>query len=311
MKSEISIDKVTQEEIKIFFQNPKNKIYNSEDKKYKTTLKLITEKLEESEKTDEKYNINLPKYLMDYRGYFSYLGYLNSNFERELFGINYFTNDSIYIGEFNNNKMNGYGFYLYEDSKKFYFGKFENGIKNGKGLFIWRKRNNYEESLNNYSYDAFLGNIKDNELIDGLYFKQINTTNDKYSFIYKGKFKDNLFNDEHAILIDLTNKFSCLGEFNDNNFLSGHILNYIEENNNISTKDILRFNLEEKTNEIQKAEEEILSSIVDLISKNYFSKIHNYYHNIIQILKLYNSIESIEHLNLEFFANQLLQFEYF
>ena len=101
------------------------------------------------------------------------------------------------------------------------------------------------------------------------------------------------------------------GEFNDNNFLSGHILNYIEENNNISTKDILRFNLEEKTNEIQKAEEEILSSIVNLISKNYFSKIHNYYHNIIQILKLYTSIESIEHLNLEFFANQLLQFEYF
>ena len=89
-------------------------------------------------------------------------------------------------------------------------------------------------------------------MIEGLYFKQVITKENEYRFIYKGKFKDNLFHDKHAILIDLTNNFSCLGEFNDNYFICGYVLNYIEQNNNISTKDILRFNLEEKKNEIQK-----------------------------------------------------------
>ena len=207
--------------------------------------------------------------------------------------------------------MNGVGFYLYDDNKKFYFGKFNNGKKKDKGLFIWRNESNIDESLINNSYDAFLGNLNENQMIEGLYFKQVITKENEYRFIYKGKFKDNLFHDKHAILIDLTNNFSCLGEFNDNYFICGYVLNYIEQNNNISTKDILRFNLEEKKNEIQKNEKEILSSIVELISKNYFVKIHDYYHNILQIGKQYHSIESIKYFNLEYFANQLLQFEYF
>ena len=312
MENQQLIDEEIHKEIKDFFQNPQNKLYNSSnEKKYKAIIELMTEKLIEAEKEDKDYNINLPKYLIDYKGYFSYKGYLNSKFERELFGINFFSSNSIYIGEFKNDKMNGVGFYLYDDNKKFYFGKFNNGKKKDKGLFIWRNESNIEESLINNSYDAFLGNLNENQMIEGLYFKQVITKENEYRFIYKGKFKDNLFHDKHAILIDLTNNFSCLGEFNDNYFICGYVLNYIEQNNNISTKDILRFNLEEKKNEIQKNEKEILSSIVELISKNYFVKIHDYYHNILQIGKQYHSIESIKYFNLEYFANQLLQFEYF
>ncbi len=312
MENQQLVDEEIHKEIKDYFQNPQNKLYNSSnEKKYKAIIELMTEKLEDAEIEDKDYNINLPKYLIDYKGYFSYKGYLNSMFERELFGINFFSSNSIYIGEFKNDKMNGYGFFLYDDNKKFYFGKFNEGIKKDRGLFIWRNESNLEENLKNNSYDAFLGNLNENYMIEGLYFKQVITKENEYRFIYKGKFRDNLFHDKHAILIDLTNKFSCLGEFNGNYFICGHVLNYIEQNNNISTKDILRFNLEEKKNEIQKAEEEILSSIVELISKNYFVKIHDYYHNILQIGKQYHSIESIKYFNLEYFANQLLQFENF
>ena len=47
----------------------------------------------------------------------SYVGFINYLFERELFGINYFSDGSIYLGEFNRNLINSLGLFIYNNKK--------------------------------------------------------------------------------------------------------------------------------------------------------------------------------------------------
>ena len=108
------------------------------------TIDINTRKtiLEEMEKSDDyltsndlpykckiirylKSNINeidkdksIAQFIVNYQnGSTSYVGFINYLFERELFGINYFSDGSIYLGEFNRNIINGL-VYLYIIIKK-------------------------------------------------------------------------------------------------------------------------------------------------------------------------------------------------
>lgn len=48
----------------------------------------------------------------------------------------YFLDDRIYMGQFNNGLLDGYGEFLWPDGKK-YFGYYKDDNKHGFGIFVW------------------------------------------------------------------------------------------------------------------------------------------------------------------------------
>ena len=55
-------------------------------------------------------------------------------------GLIKYSNDSIYVGEYKNGLMNGWGEFLWNDLK-YYCGNYKNDIKNGFGIFVWNFNN--------------------------------------------------------------------------------------------------------------------------------------------------------------------------
>ena len=59
-------------------------------------------------------------------------------------GIYIWKDNSMYIGEFKNNKMDGYGVCYDNHGKIIYEGEWKNNLVHGKGIYIWEEGKRYE-----------------------------------------------------------------------------------------------------------------------------------------------------------------------
>ena len=59
-------------------------------------------------------------------------------------GIYIWKDNSMYIGEFKNNKMDGYGVCYDNHGNIIYEGEWKNNLVHGKGIYIWEEGKRYE-----------------------------------------------------------------------------------------------------------------------------------------------------------------------
>ena len=288
--------------------------------------------LEEMEKSDEyltsndlpykckiirylKSNINeidkdksIAQFIVNYQnGTTSYVGFINYLFERELFGINYFSDGSIYLGEFNRNIINGLGLFIYNNKKNIYFGNFENFEKKGEGLYIWKSTNDLNSSLIDEDFTCFIGQIEDKTMIDGIYIKKINDE----KIIYKGNFKNDKFHDKKGLLIDIKNNKFYIGKFEKNEFIDGLISSYDNKENEFEIIETKIFNKDMNDEEVNKILETYSKFIIQILEYNIFIQVHNYYTSMLAIANEYREIESFKNYSLDLFTNKLLSYKDF
>ena len=264
-------------------------------------------------KSDIKENENdksIAQFIVNYQNETtSYVGFINYLFERELFGINYFSDGSIYLGEFNRNLINGLGLFIYNNKNNLYFGNFENFETKGEGLYIWKTSKDLNSSLIDEDFSCFIGQIEDKKMIDGIYIKKLK--DDK--LIYKGKFKNDKFNDEKGLLIDIKDNKFYIGKFEENMFNEGLISSYNDNNEKefeiIKTKTFNKDDINDE--EAKKILEKNIKFIIQILEYNIFIQVHNYYTTMLAITNQYKEIESFKNFTLDLFTNKLLSYNNF
>ena len=237
----------------------------------------------------------------------SYVGFINYLFEREFFGINYFSDGSIYLGEFNRNLINGLGLFIYNNKKNLYFGNFENFEKKGEGLYIWKTINDLNSSLIDEDFTCFIGQIEDKIMIDGIYIKKINDE----KIIYKKKFKNDNFDDEKGLLIDIKDNKFYIGKFKENKFIDGLISSYDNKENEFEIIETKIFNKDINDEDVKKILETNTKFIIQILEYDIFIQVHNYYTTMLAIANEYREIESFKNYSLDLFTNKLLSYKDF
>ncbi len=169
--------------------------------------------------------------------FFTYVGGVNLNFDRNEIGVYKYQNGDIYLGNWNKNLKDGIGiFYSSQNfpgttNKTFfnmYIGNWTCNAKNGKGIYLrilLNKdiKNNNNESFNNDAVDLKIENNNENPSIN-------NTCNlGQNTFKYKEKLsKIFLINSNHIEKLEL-----FCGMFKDDEYLEG--INYFIGVNNEET----------------------------------------------------------------------------
>ena len=251
---------------------------------------------------------SIAQFIINYQnGSTSYVGFINYLFERELFGINYFSDGSIYLGEFNRNLINGLGLFIYNNKKNLYFGNFENFEKKGEGLYIWKITNDLNSSLIDEDFTCFIGQIEAKTMIDGIYIKKINDE----KIIYKGKFKNDKFDDEKGLLIDIKDNKFYIGKFKENKFIDGLISSYDNKKNEFEIIETKIFNKDINDEEVKKILETNTKFIIQILEYNIFIQVHNYYTTMLAIANEYREIECFKNYSLDLFTNKLLSYKDF
>jgi hypothetical protein len=293
------------------------------------TRKTILEEMEKSDEyltsNDLPYKCKIIRYLKSYKNeidkdksiaqfivnyqneFTSYVGFINYLFEREFFGINYFSDGSIYLGEFNRNLINGLGLFIYNNKKNLYFGNFENFEKKGEGLYIWKTTNDLNSSLIDEDFTCFIGQIEDKIMIDGIYIKKINDE----KIIYKGKFKNDNFDDEKGLLIDIKDNKFYIGKFKENKFIDGLISSYDNKENEFEIIETKIFNKDINDEDVKKILETNTKFIIQILEYDIFIQVHNYYTTMLAIANEYREIECFKNYSLDLFTNKLLSYKDF
>ncbi len=251
---------------------------------------------------------SIAQFIVNYQNEFtSYVGFINYLFEREFFGINYFSDGSIYLGEFNRNLINGLGLFIYNNKKNLYFGNFENFEKKGEGLYIWKTTNDLNSSLIDEDFTCFIGQIEDKIMIDGIYIKKINDE----KIIYKGKFKNDNFDDEKGLLIDIKDNKFYIGKFKENKFIDGLISSYDNKENEFEIIETKIFNKDINDEDVKKILETNTKFIIQILEYDIFIQVHNYYTTMLAIANEYREIECFKNYSLDLFTNKLLSYKDF
>ena len=261
-----------------------------------------------SDKNEIDKDKSIAQFIVNYQNEFtSYVGFINYLFEREFFGINYFSDGSIYLGEFNRNLINGLGLFIYNNKKNLYFGNFENFEKKGEGLYIWKTTNDLNSSLIDEDFTCFIGQIEDKIMIDGIYIKKINDE----KIIYKGKFKNDKFDDEKGLLIDIKDNKFYIGKFKENKFIDGLISSYDNKKNEFEIIETKIFNKDINDEEVKKILKTNTKFIIQILEYNIFIQVHNYYTTMLAIANEYREIECFKNYSLDLFTNKLLSYKDF
>ena len=70
-------------------------------------------------------------------------------------GILYFPNDDYYVGDFKDDKMEGFGMYVQGQSKNYVIGQFSNNMINGLGIYHFIDKGNVYKGY--FKYDKMEG----------------------------------------------------------------------------------------------------------------------------------------------------------
>ncbi len=174
----------------------------------------------------------------DHRNYLLFIKYENiyigaisidDIYKRENFGLNIYSKDSFYIGNWKANMKDGIGF-LKINNNLMYIGNFENNQLNGFGI-LYDKENNI----------LFFGDFNHGEYEEGIFYNYVN------EYFYRGKVKKGKKNDHLCTYFDPKNGNLFIGEIIDDEFNKGYIgfCNITQvKNNEDEDEELLNFNIQ-------------------------------------------------------------------
>ena len=125
--------------------------------------------------------------------------------KREKFGLNKYSENSFYLGQWKNNAKHGTGFLKLNDNI-IYIGSFEKNQINGFGMLFYKK----EELL-------YFGNFIEGIFNDGLCYNQ------KMGQFYRGKIKNGKKNDNFCTFFEINKGHLFIGEVIDDIFTKGYL----------------------------------------------------------------------------------------
>ena len=127
---------------------------------------------------------------------------------RQGFGLNKYSENSFYLGQWKNNMKEGIGF-LKIDISKMYVGSFHENQFDGFGILYYKHKDlMYFGEFNNGAFD------------NGIY------CNYTKGLFYRGKFTKNKKHDTFCSFLEMNNRHLFIGEVNQDNFIKGYLTIY-------------------------------------------------------------------------------------
>ena len=174
--------------------------------------------------------IDFPKYIAKIKSSnFEYLGILSKNLKKENYGYNHFENGDDYFGQWNKDKKEGYGIYIFKEDdgntiKEVYIGEFKNNVKSGEGIYFkvekFDEKKKEGQIMPPLDFTLVIGNFLDDNFVKGIIY----SLDEGKRKIYRGKMsKDGEKDDDKAELYEDDNKI-FFGKIKNNNMIEGRIL---------------------------------------------------------------------------------------
>ena len=279
----------------------------------------------------KKYNENKDKdyYTVTFfPDFFDYIGITDENFTRNFIGINRFTNNDIYIGNWENDKHEGDGFYIHRYKSNsinkidLFLGEWKNN-KRSFGLYFWGE-NLKEDTIDEQNFDLFYGDFKANSYQNGFYLSKRTEENKPKFYLYKGEFIPNpqtneiLKHGENCVIFSQSERKFIIGKVSKDILKSGKV--YILNENEFTIKEIYDCNFDQNeqrtipkevkfvqvTNDEKAFPEKILKSVISVIEKpGYLSILHK----LISLEKI-NKLNEFEEKITEI-SNLIQQYKHF
>ncbi len=164
-----------------------------------------------------------------------FTGTLNWKFQRDGFSFNKYPNGDKFLGYFSEDIRNRHGFYLWKPkningkiSADFYHGYWENNLKNSNGCYLWIEEPENNNNFDNANFEAFIGNINNDEIKKGTYLIK---NNDTY-FVYYGSFNQYFKkNDNNAYFYSSTHDRLFKGKIQNDLFIQGFLAFFNDDGN--------------------------------------------------------------------------------
>ena len=190
---------------------------------------------------------------------------LNINI-REKFGLNKYSLDTFYLGQWKNNTKNGIGF-LKISKDISYMGNFFKNQINGYGMLFYK-----ENSI------LYIGNFSEGKFIEGICYNKINDT------FYKGKIINGIKNDDFCSYTEFNKGRIFIGKSLNDIFIRGYLgicqQSKSKENDTNNDCNILELN---KIIYFDKSKKENMQIIpYTLFKEEFYYKIQDYIGNLIQ-----------------------------
>ena len=213
----------------------------------------------------EKKNFQNSLLFINYKEiYIGGINLLNIN-SREKFGLNKYSSNSFYLGQWKNNIKDGIGFLKVNEGIE-YMGNFKQNQINGYGMLF------YKENM-----ILYIGNYLEGKFEEGIIY------NKKNDVLYKGKIINGKKNDDFCTYIELGKGRIFLGKSLDDVFLKGYL--GICENSKLNGNDCDDSNIME-LNKIIYFDKSDLSNIKiipnTLFNQEFYYKIQDFMSNIVQ-----------------------------
>lgn len=173
----------------------------------------------------------------------TYVGILNDNYSKNVFGFMKYNNGDLYCGEWKENKKDGNGIYFYHNGDVF-CGTWKDNIKNDFGIYFWVKGKNFKE--------CFLGKFLNDRRMSGLSimnemrYPNFDENNDEnfdttYSYIYHGEFIDSKKCCNNSYLYDYERDIVFYGNIMNDIAQEGYQFKLCKENDEINISSAIKF----------------------------------------------------------------------
>ena len=208
----------------------------------------------------------------------TYTGFLSEELIRNSFGSNKYSNGDIYIGQWSQNKKQGFGIYKFNKSngenEMAYIGTWKDGFKEGEGILIVSNKGTINEiKANGFTLNA--GSFRQDKFHSGFI---LTYSNNMKEMSYQCELKN-----ERVVIQD---SYLFKGTFNNNEFIQGDVYELTCNNNN-NNCDIIKAFSYAKNNE----DENLPGSINEIPTK----EINN---NLIQnLIQQYNVHKGLFDIN--------------
>ena len=197
--------------------------------------------------------------------YIGGVSFLNINI-REKFGLNKYSPNSFYLGQWKNNVKNGVGFLKISEGIS-YMGNFYKNQIRGYGMLLYK-----EKSI------LYIGNFSEGKFIEGICYNKNKDT------FYKGKIINGIKNDDFCSFTEFNNGRIFIGQALNDIFIRGYLgICQQSKSNDIDTKkdfNILELNKIIFFDKLQKENIRIIP--YTLFKEEFYGKIQDYIGNLIQ-----------------------------
>lgn len=299
----------------------KNQIFSSgenEKMSFKIVRKTGTEPFKE-----ETANA-IANFIINYKADFHYIGYINSKFERELFGLNISSENDVYFGEFEKDNKSGYGAFIDRNQQNYYFGQFKYSIPNGKGLYIWKDDNDNTKELINQDFSMFCGEVKNNKPVKGITIEkredEVVLYIGKYQEQYKANDEDYTINkelsreDDKGFLYDVTQDLIFIGKFKNDAFYTGLCFK-VDFDRDLKISDIKKmekqviqegsFYGDEFEQTLKKDYSNVIYRHCHGVNGDYLKGVDSYFHKVLSIMNSFTSIEDFRENEMGIFMREM------